>query len=66
MVVLDPLRVAIENYDEMGFPARNIIKTRYFPADESCDKFFEIPFTNTIYIERTDFIEVSFLAGDAC
>lgn len=59
-MVLDPLRVTIENYDELLFPERHIIKARYFPADESCEKFFEIPFTNNIYIERTDFIEVSF------
>lgn len=62
MVVLEPLKVTIENYNELGFPARHTLKARYFPADESCDKFFEIPFTSSIYIERTDFIEVRLLA----
>lgn len=58
MAVLEPIKVTIENYAELGLPERHTVKTPYFPADKDCDTFFEIPFTNCIYIERTDFLEV--------
>ncbi|MBR2327222.1 MAG: glutamine--tRNA ligase/YqeY domain fusion protein [Clostridia bacterium] len=54
IAVLDPVKVTVTNYEEG--------KTEYFkvpnrPQDENTD-YREIPFTKTLYIDRSDFAEV--------
>lgn len=55
MAVLEPLRVIITN-----FPAVKSldIQVPNFPADET-KGFHQVPFGSTVFIERTDFKEVS-------
>jgi len=55
MAVLDPLKVTITN-----FPADHpgTLTIPNFPADES-KGFHNIPYSKTLFIEKSDFREVS-------
>ena len=55
MAVLDPLKVTITNFPS-DHPGE--ITVPDFPSDESKGSH-KIPFNNVIYIERSDFREVS-------
>ena len=52
MCVLDPLKVTIENYE--GYEE---IEASYYPHDVPKDSSRKLPFSNTIYIEREDFMQ---------
>ncbi|MCB0730721.1 MAG: glutamine--tRNA ligase/YqeY domain fusion protein [Ignavibacteriae bacterium] len=54
MAVLDPLKVVITNYEENKVEELEAVNN---PQDESMGKRL-IPFSNEIYVERTDFQEV--------
>lgn len=56
MVVLNPLKIDIINYDQLGFPKNNFIDVPFFPTDSN--KIHSIATDNIIYIEKTDFQEV--------
>jgi len=56
MVVLDPIRVDIENFQECKDPM--VLPVPDFPAVPTSDSH-NITFGNVIYIERDDFKEVS-------
>jgi glutaminyl-tRNA synthetase len=53
MVVFDPLKITITNYSGEG----EIIQSENNPEDENGGNR-DIPFTNEIYIEREDFMEI--------
>ena len=53
MAVLNPLKVVITNYDENGEELLDAINN---PEDESRGSR-QIPFSNTLYIEKEDFME---------
>jgi glutaminyl-tRNA synthetase len=53
MVVFDPLKITITNYSGEG----EIIQSENNPEDENVGNR-DIPFTNEIYIEREDFMEI--------
>jgi glutaminyl-tRNA synthetase len=60
MAVLEPLRLRLENYAELGFPAAgHTLRAKHFPADPDCREEWEIAFAPCIYIERADFREAS-------
>jgi len=52
MCVLDPLKVTIINYEG----SENLLAS-YYPEDVPKEGFREIPFSNTLYIDREDFCE---------
>lgn len=52
MCVLDPLKVVIENYE-----GSEEIDASYYPHDVPKEGSRKLPFSNTIYIEREDFME---------
>jgi glutaminyl-tRNA synthetase len=52
MCVLDPLKVTIENYEGV-----EEIEASYYPHDVPKEGSRKVPFSNTIYIERDDFME---------
>lgn len=60
MVVIEPLKVRIENFEELGFSADNPqIETAQFPKNvESSGGTFKIYFSETFYIEASDYREV--------
>lgn len=53
MVVFDPLKVIITNYDK----GSEILSIENNPEDETVT-YRDVPFSNEIYIERDDFMEV--------
>jgi len=53
MVVFDPLKVIITNYDK----GNEILSIENNPEDENVT-YRDVPFSNQIYIERDDFMEV--------
>ncbi len=53
MVVFDPLKVIITNYDK----GNEILSIENNPEDENVT-YRDVPFSNEIYIERDDFMEV--------
>ncbi len=53
MVVMDPLKVVIENYAEGEIEMRGCVNN---PEDEAAGKR-EVPFGRELYIERSDFME---------
>lgn len=53
MVVFDPLKIVITNYDADKV---ELVKSEDNPEDNS-STFREIPFSNELYIEREDFME---------
>ncbi len=53
MAVLDPLKVIIDNYPEVGTEEMDAVNN---PEDESMGKR-KVPFSREIYIERDDFME---------
>lgn len=56
MAVLDPIRIVIENFDELNLNPE--IDAPCFPGNpDSMDKF-KINFDRIVYIERNDFREV--------
>ncbi len=52
MAVLDPLKVTIENYE-----GQEEIEASYYPHDVPKEGSRKVPFSKTIYIERSDFME---------
>lgn len=52
MVVLDPLKVVITNYDK----GEELLPSENNPEDESAGSR-DLPFSNTLYIEKEDFME---------
>lgn len=54
MVVLEPLKIKIDNFPQKG--AINV-KVPNFP-NQTDSGFHEVTFNNIIYIEKTDFMEV--------
>lgn len=52
MCVVDPLEVTIENYE-----GEEEIEASYYPHDVPKEGSRKLPFSNTIYIERDDFME---------
>jgi glutaminyl-tRNA synthetase len=54
MAVLEPLKVSITN---LPADAPSSVRVPNFPADEA-KGFHEIPFSNVVYIEESDFREV--------
>ncbi|KAL3097465.1 hypothetical protein niasHS_003913 [Heterodera schachtii] len=61
MAVLEPLRLRITNYRELGFiPAKSTLRVKQFPSsiNESTDEW-EIAFDEFVYIEQADFREVA-------
>ena len=60
MAVLEPLCLHIVNYSELGFPATgHSLHVKHFPSDPNCVDEWEIAFDQRIWIERSDFREVS-------
>ncbi|CAK5022464.1 unnamed protein product [Meloidogyne enterolobii] len=57
MAVLEPLKIKIKNYAELGFLPGHSLKVKYFPADPNCTDEWEIAFDEQIFIERMDFRE---------
>jgi len=53
MVVFDPLKIMITNYDKVG----EILNIENNPEEENVT-YREVPFSNEIYIEKDDFMEV--------
>jgi glutaminyl-tRNA synthetase len=53
MVVFDPLKIIITNYDK----GNEILSIENNPEDENVT-YRDVPFSNEIYIERDDFMEV--------
>ena len=53
MVVFDPLKIIITNYDKVG----EILNIENNPEEENVT-YREVPFSNEIYIEKDDFMEV--------
>ena len=53
MVVVDPIKVVIENYPEGESEIRNVVNN---PQDESAGTR-EVPFGRELFIERSDFME---------
>jgi len=58
MAVLEPLKIKIKNFAELGFLPGHSLKVKYFPADPNCTDEWEIAFDEQIFIERMDFREV--------
>jgi glutaminyl-tRNA synthetase len=63
MAVLEPLRLRIENYTELGLKQGHKLKAKYFPSEPDCQEEWEITFDQCIYIENADFREVFFVLG---
>uniref|UniRef100_A0A1I8BG29 glutamine--tRNA ligase n=1 Tax=Meloidogyne hapla TaxID=6305 RepID=A0A1I8BG29_MELHA len=57
MAVLEPLKIKIKNYAELGFLPGYSLKVKYFPAEPNCTDEWEIAFDEQIFIERMDFRE---------
>uniref|UniRef100_A0A915N5M7 glutamine--tRNA ligase n=1 Tax=Meloidogyne javanica TaxID=6303 RepID=A0A915N5M7_MELJA len=57
MAVLEPLKIKIKNFAELGFLPGHSLKVKYFPADPNCTDEWEIAFDEQIFIERMDFRE---------
>ncbi|KAI1722084.1 tRNA synthetases class I (E and q), catalytic domain-containing protein [Ditylenchus destructor] len=57
MVVLKPLKVRIENYEELGFPADHTMKAPHFPDISRDENTYTAAFGDTIFIEADDFLE---------
>lgn len=57
MVVLEPLRLSIINFDEI---AETSVRVPDFPALEAASTHHHVAFGADIYIERDDYREVSF------
>jgi len=53
MVVFDPLKIVITNYDEKKV---EMVKSEDNPEDKSTT-YRDVPFSNELYIEREDFME---------
>ena len=62
MAVLDPLKVVIDNYpdDEVEW-----LDGSYWPHDIPKEGTRKVPFTKTLYIERSDFSRTRPRGGDA-
>lgn len=58
MAVLEPLKVRIANYAELGFLPGHSLKAKHFPANPDCSDEWEIAFDEYIFIEHSDFREV--------
>lgn len=57
MAVLDPLKITIENYDELSLPSR--LSVPDFPHDrERSEQQHVIDVDRVIFIERSDYREV--------
>ncbi len=52
MCVLDPLRVTLTNYD-----GRETLKAPYWPHDVPREGFRAVPFSGSLFVERSDFEE---------
>uniref|UniRef100_A0A183CK46 glutamine--tRNA ligase n=1 Tax=Globodera pallida TaxID=36090 RepID=A0A183CK46_GLOPA len=61
MAVLEPIRLRITNYNELGFErADTTLKVKHFPsAGADCTDEWEIAFDEFIYIEQSDFREMA-------
>ncbi|KAI1701248.1 tRNA synthetases class I (E and q), anti-codon binding domain-containing protein [Ditylenchus destructor] len=57
MVVLNPLKVYIENYDELGFPPDHSVQAPHFPDKSRAENTYTAAFSDTIFIEMVDFLE---------
>ncbi|KAI1712885.1 tRNA synthetases class I (E and q), catalytic domain-containing protein [Ditylenchus destructor] len=57
MVVLNPLKVHIENYDELGFPADYSVQAPHFPDKTREENTYTAALSDTIFIEANDFLE---------
>lgn len=55
MVVLEPLKIKLDNFPQKGAMKVNVPN---FPNQADCG-FHEVIFSNVIYIEKTDFMEVT-------
>uniref|UniRef100_A0A0K0FDM5 Probable glutamine--tRNA ligase n=1 Tax=Strongyloides venezuelensis TaxID=75913 RepID=A0A0K0FDM5_STRVS len=53
MAVLEPLKITIENFSEIGL--ENSVAVQDFPGDTSRKKSHSVAVSNVIYIESTDF-----------
>uniref|UniRef100_A0A0N5APU4 Probable glutamine--tRNA ligase n=1 Tax=Syphacia muris TaxID=451379 RepID=A0A0N5APU4_9BILA len=53
MAVLDPLKLVIENYDEMGLP--NKVSVPDFPAELGISGSHDVSFDKIIFIEKEDY-----------
>lgn len=56
--MLEPLKIKIENYEELGFAKEHSLETPHFPANPDCKQHFRIAFSDVVYIERSDYKEV--------
>ncbi|ETN81795.1 glutamine--tRNA ligase family protein [Necator americanus] len=56
MVVLEGLKMTIENFDEMNLPSAVTVPD--FPSDPKCSKTHQVAFDRTVYIERSDYRQV--------
>ncbi|KAF7632655.1 hypothetical protein Mgra_00007959 [Meloidogyne graminicola] len=57
MAVLEPLKILIKNYEQIGFLPGHTLKVKHFPADPKCCEEWEIAFDKEIFIEKADFRE---------
>lgn len=58
MAILDPLKVTIENYEELSFP--NSFTVPDFPNIPDNNEQHMVALDRIIYIERTDYRQVCF------
>lgn len=64
MAVLEPLLLKIINYAELGLPiGTHTINVKQFPTDPNCVEEWTIAFSDSIYIEQSDFRQVNFLVA---
>ncbi|VDM78321.1 unnamed protein product [Strongylus vulgaris] len=64
MAVLEGLKMTIENFDEMNLPSKVTVPD--FPSDPQCNKTHEVAFDRTVYIERSDYRQVSYKISFFC
>uniref|UniRef100_A0A1I7XAE9 glutamine--tRNA ligase n=1 Tax=Heterorhabditis bacteriophora TaxID=37862 RepID=A0A1I7XAE9_HETBA len=58
MAVLEGLKLTIENFSEMALPS--MITVPDFPSDPQCSTHHQVAFSDTIYIEKSDYREKVF------
>ncbi|KAI1717059.1 tRNA synthetases class I (E and q), catalytic domain-containing protein [Ditylenchus destructor] len=57
MAVLEPLRVFIENYAELGFKTNHSLQAPQFPSNPERTETFTIAFGDTLFIDSADYRE---------